>query len=142
MAFELRRTQDELAVSHEINVTPFIDVMLVLLMIFMIAVPLSTVNVPLDLPVSKAAARPPPEAPVVLSVAADLTLSVGDHAIGRASLGAALDTATKGDHGTRIFLRADKGLKYGDLMDVMDRLRQVGYLRVALVAREATEPTP
>jgi biopolymer transport protein ExbD len=142
MGIEMRRVQDELVVSHEINVTPFIDVMLVLLIIFMIAVPLSTVNMPLDLPISNATAQPPPEDPVVLSVANDLTLAVGDRAIGRAALGGALDAATKRNRGTRIFLRADKAVKYGDLMDVMDRLREIGYLKVALVAREAGNPAP
>ncbi len=137
MGFEFKRSAEDLVASHEINVTPFIDVMLVLLVIFMVTAPLSTVNVPLELPVSTASEPPPPHEPVVLSVQENLQLAIGDAPVKRPDLRASLDRITHRDHGTRIFLRADKSVKYGDLMEVMNLLRDAGYLRVALVGREA-----
>ena len=130
---------DELAESHEINVTPFIDVMLVLLIIFMVAAPLSTVDVAVDLPVSSAKAQPRPERPVFLTIKADRTLSVGNDPVAPAALGAALDAATKSDRQQRLFLRADKSVPYGDIMGVMNLLRRAGYLKVALVGLESVE---
>ena len=121
------------AESHEINVTPFIDVMLVLLIIFMVAAPLATVSVPVDLPASNAPPTPKDDKPIVLSVAGDLTLSLGDKKVSMDTLGGVLDKATGKDREQRIFLRADKSVAYGDLMDVMNHLRDTGYLKVALV---------
>ena len=124
---------DDFAESHEINVTPFIDVMLVLLIIFMVAAPLATVSVPVQLPASSASAAPPEQAPVYVTVQADLSLRVGEHPVARDGLAAALKAATHDDSGQRIFLRADKAVSYGDLMEVMNLLRNAGYLKVALV---------
>ena len=136
-----RREGDDLEEAHEINVTPFIDVMLVLLIVFMVAAPLATVDVPVDLPGSTAAQQPRPDRPVYLSVKADGSLTLGDSPVSDTALPAALDAATKGNHETRIYLRADKALAYGDVMAVMNRLRGAGYLKVALVGLEAT-PQP
>jgi biopolymer transport protein ExbD len=137
---------DELAESHEINVTPFIDVMLVLLIIFMVAAPLSTVDVAVDLPVSTAKAQPRPERPVFITIKADRTLAIGNDAVAPAALGAAIDAATKSDRGQRLFLRADKSVPYGDVMQAMNLLRRAGYLKVALVGLEGVagdkEATP
>jgi biopolymer transport protein ExbD len=130
---------DELSESHEINVTPFIDVMLVLLIIFMVAAPLSTVDVAVDLPVSTAKAQPRPEKPVYLTIKADRTLAIGNDAIAPPALGAALDAATKSDRSQRLFLRADKSVPYGDVMGVMNLLRRAGYLKVSLVGLEGME---
>ncbi|MCE6959957.1 TonB system transport protein ExbD [Cereibacter sphaeroides] len=129
--------EDELAETHEINVTPFIDVILVLLIIFMVAAPLSTVDVPVDLPGSTASRSQRPDEPVFLSLQKDLTLSLKNAAVAREGLGAQLDAATGGDRETRIFLRADEAVAYGDVMRVMDLLRGAGYLKVALVGLEA-----
>jgi biopolymer transport protein ExbD len=118
---------------HEINVTPFIDVMLVLLIIFMIAAPLATVDISVDLPASTAQRQPRPDQPLFLTLKSDLSLALGDAAIARESLAPALDQATGGDKGQRIFLRADKVVTYGDFMQVMNLLRAAGYLRIALV---------
>jgi TonB system transport protein ExbD (group 1) len=137
MKVALHHADEEFEVQHEINVTPFIDVMLVLMIIFMIAAPLATVDMPLDLPVSTAAPTAPEPDPVVLSVQPDLTLTLGETRIAREQLGAALENVTKGDKSTRIYLRADRKVAYGDLIEVMDGLRQAGYLKVALVTLES-----
>ena len=145
MAGGIKDTGDDLAESHEINVTPFIDVMLVLLIIFMVAAPLSTVDVPVDLPVASAKQTPRPDKPLFVTVKADLSLALGNDPVASGGLGAALDTATKADRQQRVFLRADKTVPYGELMRVMNLLRAGGYLKVALVGLEDTSgaaPSP
>lgn len=137
MAGRLATEGDDLDELHEINVTPFIDVMLVLLIIFMVAAPLATVDVKVDLPNSTAEPAPKPDTPLYLTVKADKTLAVGNDTVATEGLAAALDAAAKGDKDTRIFLRADKSVDYGALMGVMDALRGAGYLKVALVGLEA-----
>jgi biopolymer transport protein ExbD len=132
---------DDLAETHEINVTPFIDVILVLLIIFMVAAPLATVDVPVDLPSSSATPQPKPDKPLYLTVKSDLSLVIGDNPLGEAELGATLDQATARDRDQRIFLRADKTVDYGDLMNVMNDLRASGYLKIALVGLEGM-PAP
>jgi biopolymer transport protein ExbD len=130
---------DAIAESHEINVTPFIDVMLVLLIIFMVAAPLSTVDVAVDLPVSTAKAQPRPDRPVFVTIKADRTLAIGNDPVAPAALGAAIDAATKSDRQQRLFLRADKSVPYGDIMQTMNLLRRAGYLKVALVGLEGVD---
>lgn len=124
---------------HEINVTPFIDVMLVLLVIFMVAAPLTTVNVPVDLPSSTETPAPRPDEPVFLTVKADHTLALGEDAVSSDQLVDALGKASKGNKEERIFLRADKTVDYGTLMDVMGQLRKAGFLKVALVTLQGQE---
>ena len=124
---------------HEINVTPFIDVMLVLLIIFMVAAPLSTVDVAVDLPVSTAKPQPRPDKPLFLTIKADLSLAIGNDPIPRGQLAQAIDAATETDRQKRIFLRADKTVPYGELMIVMNLLRAGGYLKLALVGLEGAE---
>jgi len=142
MAARIRESaSDDLEENHEINVTPFIDVILVLLIIFMVAAPLATVDVNVDLPGSSATPAPRPEQPLFLTLKEDLTLALGNEAVSREGFAAALDQRTNGDKQTRIFLRADKSVGYGDLMQVMNLLRAAGYLKVALVGLEtAGEP--
>jgi biopolymer transport protein ExbD len=127
---------DDLEETHEINVTPFIDVILVLLIIFMVAAPLATVDVNVDLPGSTAQSTPRPEKPVFLTLKEDLALAIGNEEISRDAFAATLDRSTGGDKETRILLRADKAVAYGDLMEVMNLLRAGGYLKVALVGLE------
>jgi len=128
---------DELADNHEINVTPFIDVMLVLLIIFMVAAPLSTVDVAVDLPASNTQMQPRPGEPIFLTVKSDLTLTFGNDPVEREALKYSLDGKTQGNTEERVFLRADKAVSYGDLMEVMNLLRSAGYLKIALVGLEA-----
>jgi TonB system transport protein ExbD (group 1) len=135
-----RPADDAFEEAHEINVTPFIDVMLVLLIIFMIAAPLATVDVAVDLPHSTAAQQPRPPDPIYLTLRSDLGLALGEEPVQRDALGSALDRASAGDKETRIFLRADVEVAYGELMQVMDLMRAAGYLKVALVALEGGEP--
>jgi biopolymer transport protein ExbD len=128
-----RGGSDDLDVTHEINVTPFIDVMLVLLIIFMVAAPLATVDIGVELPATAAEPAQRPNKPVFVTVKPDLTVAVGDDTMARDGLVGALDAATKGRKDERIYLRADKAVSYGDLMEVMNTLRNAGYLKVALV---------
>jgi biopolymer transport protein ExbD len=132
---------DELEETHEINVTPFIDVMLVLLIIFMVAAPLATVDVKVDLPASTAAATPRPDKPAFLTLKRDLSLSLGNEILPRQGFAQALDRITGADKETRIFLRADKTVEYGELMEVMNLLRGAGYLKIALVWVESAPGT-
>ena len=131
---------DEIGETHEINVTPFIDVMLVLLIIFIIAAPLSTVDVAVDLPTSSAQSNPTPEKPITLTLKSDLSLLVDGQQLSRSNLAAALDRASNGDRARRVFLRADKSVAYGEVMALMDDLRAAGYLKVGLVGIESDKP--
>src|SRR5690606_5357439 len=110
------QNDDDLVESHEINVTPFIDVMLILLIIFMVAAPLATVDINVDLPTSSATPQPRPDEPLYVTVQEDLAVSVGNEPVTHVELGAALDRVTEGDKEARIFLRADEAVAYGDLM--------------------------
>jgi biopolymer transport protein ExbD len=121
--------------THEINVTPFIDVILVLLIIFMVAAPLSTVDLPIDLPSSTATPQKKPDKPVYVSIKPDLTLAIGEKPVKRAELISMLDAAADANPERLVFLRADRAVAYGDLMDVLELLRQGNY-RMKLVALE------
>ena len=139
MAIRLDHGADDLAEVHEINVTPFIDVMLVLLIIFMVAAPLATVDVAVDLPVSTAEPQPRPDKPLFLTIKGDRSLALGDSTVAEDDIGSALDAASGNDKEQRIFLRADKQIDYGALMEVMNKLRSAGYLKIALVGLDAGE---
>jgi len=136
MSVRLDHGELDLAEVHEINVTPFIDVILVLLIIFMIAAPLATVDIAVDLPASNAERQPRPDKPIFLTVKSDLSLALGDETIARDNLAAALDAASSDNRGQRVFLRADKAVPYGELMGVMNALRAAGYLKIGLVGLE------
>jgi TonB system transport protein ExbD (group 1) len=122
--------------AHEINVTPFIDVMLVLLIIFMVAAPLATVDIPVDLPNSSAPPQPRPDEPLYLTLKEDLSLLLNEQPVTSENLAAVLDAETGGDKEQRIFLRADRSVDYGDLMNTMNALSAAGHLKVALVGLE------
>ena len=128
--------EGDFAETHEINVTPFIDVMLVLLIIFMIAAPLATVDLPVDLPTSSAVPQKKPDKPTYVSIKPDLTVAIGETLVKRAELVSTLDSAADNNKDRFIFLRADKAVPYGDLMDVLEILRAGGYTKLKLVALE------
>jgi biopolymer transport protein ExbD len=136
MSVRLDHGEDSLTEVHEINVTPFIDVMLVLLIIFMVAAPLATVDIQVNLPALMAQPQQRPDKPLYLTVKSDLTLAFGDNPVGRDLLRSTLDAAANGDKSTLIFLRTDKGVPYGELMEVMNLLRTAGYLKIALLGLE------
>jgi biopolymer transport protein ExbD len=142
MAASLGSDGDDLVENSEINVTPFIDVMLVLLIIFMVAAPLSTVDVPVELPVSTAKPQPRPDKPVVLTLKADLSVAVGERMVSFAELGSAIDMETRLDREQRLFLRADQAVPYGELVRLMNALRANGYLKIALVGLEDAGSQP
>jgi biopolymer transport protein ExbD len=134
MALRLDENDGEL---NEINVTPFIDVILVLLIVFMVAAPLSTVDVPVELPGSAAPKSDRPDEPLWLTLTRESNLLLGESAIKREALGAALDARSGGKRDVPVFLRADRTVDYGALMQVLDGLRDAGYLKIALVGLEA-----
>ena len=139
MAVPLPDNDAEMTEAHEINVTPFIDVILVLLIIFMVAAPLATVDVAVDLPSSTAPPQQRPPKPVYVTLKADGSLSIGDNPVARDALPAALAAATGGDKDERIFMRGDKVVPYGSVMELMNDMRNAGYLKVALVGMETRE---
>lgn len=132
---------DDFGETHEINVTPFIDVILVLLIIFMVAAPLSTVDLPVDLPSSTATPQKKPDKPTYVTIKSDLAVAIGETPVKRVDLVRSLDAQADGAKDRRIFLRADRAVPYGDMMDVLEILRLGGYLKVALVALEGV-PDP
>jgi biopolymer transport protein ExbD len=137
MAINLGGDGDGLDETHEINVTPFIDVILVLLIIFMVAAPLATVDIAVDLPSAAAQPTPRPDQPIFLSLKSDGSMALGDAAVTRETLPQALDQASNGDKTQRVFLRGDKAVAYDSVMQTLDALRGAGYLKVALVGLEA-----
>jgi biopolymer transport protein ExbD len=128
---------DDFAENHEINVTPFIDVILVLLIIFMVAAPLSTVDLPVDLPSSSATPQKKPDKPTYVSIKADLAVAIGEDMVKRVDLVRSLDAMPDASKDRFIFLRADRAVPYGEMMDVLEILRAGGYTRIKLVALES-----
>ncbi|MGH7015631.1 MAG: biopolymer transporter ExbD [Caulobacteraceae bacterium] len=124
--------------KHDINVTPFVDVMLVLLIIFMVAAPLASVTIKVNLPVAVAKpARNPPKI-VYISIKKDGRIYVGDDETDLDSLGDALRLAVGGSNPTteRIFIRGDQDLLYEDFMAVMNKMQDNGFYSVALVGED------
>jgi biopolymer transport protein ExbD len=126
----------DFAETHEINVTPFIDVILVLLIIFMVAAPLSTVDLPIDLPSSTAVPQKKPDKPTYLTIKPDLALAIGENPVKRSELVRTLDTMADSSKDRFIFLRSDRAVPYGEMMDVLEILRAGGYSKIKLVALE------
>ncbi|WP_428428549.1 TonB system transport protein ExbD [Pararhizobium sp.] len=137
MASKISEGGGDLEENSEINVTPFIDVMLVLLIIFMVAAPLATVDMKVDLPQSAAAPVKREDKPVFVTLKADLSLALGNNEIDRDGFVAELNGITEGNTETRILLRADKAVDYGELMTVMNLIQRAGYTKIGLVGLEA-----
>lgn len=117
----------------EINVTPFVDVMLVLLIVFMVAAPLLTVGVEVDLPDTEARALTTSEEPLTLTIRADGQIFLMDTAIEFEELGPRLNAISGAGSDARIYIRADDGAEYGDVMRVMARVSSSGYTNIGLV---------
>ena len=132
---------DDFAETHETNVTPFIYVILVLLIIFMVAAPLSTVDLPIDLPSSTATPQKKPDKPTYVSIKPDLALAIGETPVKRVDLVRSLDAMADSGKDRFIFLRADRAVPYGELMNVLEVLRAGGYAKIKLVALEGA-PDP
>lgn len=142
MGARLSETDDDLAENAEINITPFIDVMLVLLIIFMVAAPLSTVDIPVELPVAVAEAPQRPSKPVFVTIKEDLTLAVGETDTTLDTLLMEVGMATQLNREQRLYIRADKSIPYGELIKVMNVLRSEGYLKVGLVGLDEASVAP
>ena len=139
MGFQTSSDSDELVENHDINVTPLVDVMLVLLIIVMVAAPLATVNVPVDLPSSSAEATPLPDEPLFLTVGKGLELTLGeDKTSTLEQLPFDLPLLIENQN-QRIYLRADKSITYDELMKVMNTLVRAGYSQIALVGLETPQ---
>ena len=131
-----RRRGRRAGVINEINMTPFIDVMLVLLIIFMVAAPLMTVGVPLDLPQTRAAPLNVDAKPITLSIRANGKVFLGEGELSDPEIAGGLAAVAKQGFDERIFVRGDKRVDYGRVAQVMSLVTSAGYKRVALV----TEP--
>jgi biopolymer transport protein TolR len=118
----------------EINVTPFVDVMLVLLIVFMVTAPLLTVGVPVDLPKTSAKSIGESEEPLVISVTADGAIFIQETTVELENLVPRLQAITENKADTRIYVRGDKGVNYGRIMEVMGNVNVAGFSRVALIA--------
>lgn len=118
----------------EINVTPFVDVMLVLLIVFMVTAPLLTVGVPVDLPKARAQTLSDPDEPLVVSVNAEGVLFVQDTEVEIENLVPRLVAITENKPDTRIFVRGDRRIDYGRVMEVMSTVNSAGFTRVALIS--------
>nr|WP_026381554.1 protein TolR [Afifella pfennigii] len=122
----------------EINVTPFVDVMLVLLIIFMVAAPLLTVGVPIDLPETQAKALNADTEPITVSVAADGKIFLQEAEVTPEQLVTTLQAIAQNGLNERIYVRGDRMADYGTIMRVMGRLNAAGYRRIGLVTLEET----
>ena len=122
----------------EINVTPFVDVMLVLLVIFMVAAPLMMVGVPLDLPKTAAAQITPKDGPIVVSVSREGQVFIQENPVDADDLPARLSQAHADRPEAIVYVRGDKGIDYGRVMDVLGQVGRAGFSKISLVA----EPAP
>ncbi len=131
-----RRTGGSYRPMAEINVTPMVDVMLVLLIIFMVSAPLLTAGVPVDLPSSKAKAIQTEDSkPIELSVDAGGKIYIGESEIMKAALISTISPLLEGDEERRIYIRADQGIAYGNVMEVLGILNSAGFSKVALISK-------
>jgi biopolymer transport protein ExbD len=126
--------EDRYAPLAEINVTPMVDVMLVLLVIFMVTAPLLMVGVPLDLPKTKAAAITAPKQPIILSLNRNGELFIGDDRVAPGDLESRLAALAAEDSTRIVYVRGDKTITYAQLMDMLGQVNRAGFAKVSLVA--------
>ncbi len=130
----------------DINVTPLVDVMLVLLIVFMVTAPMLATGLKVDLPQAKASQTVNPKDPIVVSVTGDGTVAIGTEAIALNNLAAALLKMTEGDPARVIQIRADKSANYGTIVTVLDELAANGLIHIALISdqksRASSVPAP
>ena len=129
-----RRVRRSRRLMSEINVTPFVDVMLVLLVVFMITAPLLTVGVAIDLPKTTVPEIPGQDEPLAVSIDAKGRIFLQDTEVTLDELAPRLSAVIERKRGARIFVRGDKGIDYGRVMAVMGSLHEAGFRRIALVA--------
>lgn len=124
--------------NSEINVTPFVDIMLVLLIIFMVAAPLAAPSIEVKLPRAVAPLAPNPPTPIYISIQSDGSAYLGDNPLELSQIGVELgeQIGRRDPSSERIFIRADKGTRYGDFMQVMNSLQDNGFYSVALVGED------
>jgi biopolymer transport protein TolR len=141
MAFSLPPSgepgEDRYAPLAEINVTPMVDVMLVLLVIFMVTAPLLTVGVPLDLPKSRATTLTEPKKPVIISLNRDGEVFIGDERVNADELEPRLATLGAEDPNRIVYVRSDRTNTYAQLMDTLGLVNQAGFSKVSLIAEAA-----
>ena len=123
----------------EINVTPFVDVMLVLLIVFMVTAPLLTVGIPVDLPKVKATALTDQKEPIEITIKIDGKVYIGDSEIEVENLIRRLNAITDQNTEARIYVRGDRVVAYGRVMEIMSIINSAGYIKVALVAQNPTD---
>tara|TARA_Y100000590_G_C15316524_1_gene862253 strand:- start:206 stop:583 length:378 start_codon:yes stop_codon:yes gene_type:complete len=123
----------------EINVTPFVDVMLVLLIVFMVTAPLLTVGIPVDLPKVKASALTDQKDPIEITVKFDGTVYLGESEVEVENLIPRLNAITDQNTEARIYVRGDRVVAYGRVMEIMSIINSAGYIKVALVAQNPTD---
>jgi len=123
----------------EINVTPFVDVMLVLLIVFMVTAPLLTVGIPVDLPKVKANALTDQKDPIEITVKLDGLVYLGESEVEVENLIPRLNAITDQNTEARIYVRGDRDVAYGRVMEIMSIINSAGYVKVALVAQNPTE---
>jgi len=123
----------------EINVTPFVDVMLVLLIVFMVTAPLLTVGIPVDLPKVKASALTDQKDPIEITLKLDGNVFLGESTVEIDNLIPRLNAITDQNTEARIYVRGDRAVAYGRVMEIMSIINSAGYIKVALVAQNPTE---
>src|SRR3954454_23620006 len=133
------RRRGRIRPMSEINVTPFVDVMLVLLIVFMVTAPLLTVGVPIDLPETQAKQMEGDSEPITVSIKADGKIYLQDAQVDADKLVATLQAIAKNGLNERVFVRGDKSADYGTIMRVMGRLNSAGYKKIGLVTLEETD---
>ena len=127
-------SEERYAPLAEINVTPMVDVMLVLLVIFMVTAPLLMVGVPLDLPKTRAAAITAPKQPIILSLDRGGEIFIGDEKVAPGDLEARLAALAAADSGRIVYVRGDRTITYAQLMDMLSQVNRAGFAKVSLVA--------